>query len=106
MKVSELAGVLSVHLSTASNLLDRLEAKSLVQRQRSEDDQRIVRVQLTRVGRRVLLTAPPPASGVIPDALRRMPAETLADLSRDLTMLLDLTRAREGSAAVKPLAEL
>jgi DNA-binding MarR family transcriptional regulator len=106
LNVSELASALSVHLSTASNLLDRLQAKALVRRERGEDDRRIVRVRLTRAGERILRTTPSPASGVIPDALNRLPAETLADLSHKLTILLDLTRVRDRSAAFKPLAEL
>jgi DNA-binding MarR family transcriptional regulator len=105
LKVSDLASALSVHLSTASNLLDRLQAKSLVRRERSEDDQRVVRVRLTKAGKRVLRTAPAPAAGVIPDALDHLPAETLACLSRELTILLHLTRVRDRYAALKPLSE-
>src|SRR5208283_3985669 len=91
-KISELAVALSVHLSTASNLVDRLEAKALVRRQRSKEDQRIVRVYLTPAGRGVLRKAPKPAEGIIPDALHRMPRDALGRLDRDLEALLRLAR--------------
>jgi DNA-binding MarR family transcriptional regulator len=105
LKISELARTLSVHLSTASNLLDRLQAKSLVRRERSERDQRVVRVRLTGAGRKMLRAAPPPLSGVIPDALCHMPGKNLAELSRELAILLDLTHVRDRTAAMKPLGE-
>lgn len=106
LKISELATVLSVHLSTASNLLDRLEAKALVRRQRGTKDQRVVRVFLTPAGQRVLRKAPRPAEGIIPDALHRMPRDALGRLDRDLEKLLLLTRIRDRRAAMKPLADL
>lgn len=105
-KISELAVALSVHLSTASNLLDRLEAKSLIRRQRGQKDQRVVRVYLTPVGHGVLRKAPRPAQGIIPDALQRMPRDALARLDRDLEKLLKLARIRDQRAAMKPLADL
>jgi DNA-binding MarR family transcriptional regulator len=105
-KISELASALSVHLSTASNLLDRLEAKSLVRRQRGKQDQRIVRVYLTAVGQKVLRKAPKPAEGIIPDALHRMSRDALGRLERDLEKLLQLARMRDRRAAMKPLADL
>lgn len=105
-KVSELAAALSVHLSTASNLLDRLEAKSLIRRKRGLKDQRTVRVFLTPAGQSVLRKAPKPAEGIIPDALHRMPRDALNRLSRDLEKLLRLARVRDPRAAMKPLGEI
>ena len=64
--------------------------RELVQRERSEADQRIVRVRLTTEGQRVLRAAPTPAAAVIPAALNRMPADTLFALSHELTTLLEL----------------
>jgi DNA-binding MarR family transcriptional regulator len=104
-KISELATALSVHLSTASNLLGRLETKALVRRQRGKKDQRTVRVYLTPAGQAVLRKAPKPAEGVIPDALHRMPHEALNRLERDLEKLLRLARVRNRRAAMKPLGD-
>src|SRR5262245_62775847 len=58
--ISELASALSIHLSTASNLLDRLEHKKLVRRHRGPPDQRVVRVVVTPEGEDMLRLAPKP----------------------------------------------
>jgi DNA-binding MarR family transcriptional regulator len=105
MTISELAHALSVHLSTASNLLDRMETNGLVRRERSRRDQRVVRVYVTASGSRILRKAPKPVQGVIPDALERMPAAGLSRLHRDLGRLLALARIRDRGAAMRPLAE-
>ncbi len=105
MTISELASALSIHLSTASNLLDRMEANALVRRERGKKDQRVVRVYITSSGQKMLRKAPEPVQGVIPDALERMPAATLARLHRDLERLSHLARIRDRRAAMRPLAE-
>lgn len=103
--VSELAVALSVHLSTASNLLDRLEDRELVRRHRGPPDQRVVRVLLTAQGKRMLQLAPRPAEGIIQDALQRMSEDALVRLDRDLEALLRHAQVRNQRAAMKHLAE-
>jgi DNA-binding MarR family transcriptional regulator len=105
LSVSQLARRMSIHLSTSSNLLDKLETHGFVRRERGTDDQRIVRVYVTASGQRLLKKAPRPAEGVIPDALAKMPAQALQSLQRDLGLLLDLACVRSPGAALKPLAE-
>lgn len=105
MTVSELARTLSVHLSTASNLLDKLEVRKLVRRQRAASDQRVVRVYVTEEGEAVLAEAPQPAEGVIQDALRRMPEAALVRLHRDLGLLLELAAVRDRKGALKHMGE-
>jgi DNA-binding MarR family transcriptional regulator len=106
LTISALARALSVHLSTASNLVDRLETKALVRRERNKSDQRVVRVFVTSKGQQVLQRAPRPAAGIIPDALERMPLSVLTSLNRDLARLLELTSLRDRRARMKPLADL
>lgn len=103
--ISELAGALSIHLSTASNLLDRLEERELVRRHRGPPDQRIVRVLLTAEGKRMLQRAPRPAEGIIQDALQRMSHDALVRLDHDLEILLGHARVRNQRAAMKHLSE-
>ena len=69
LTVSGLARALSIHLSTSSNLLDKLEAQELIRRERKGADQRVVQVYLTKAGQQLLRKAPKPVEGVIPDAL-------------------------------------
>lgn len=105
LKVSEVSRALSIHLSTASNLLDKLEAKNLIRRERTSTDQRVVRIFLTTDGEQVMRDAPHPVEGVIPDALGRMPDEALQRLHCDLQQVLQYASVRNPRAALKPLAE-
>lgn len=103
--VSELATALSIHLSTASNLVGRLEDRELVRRHRGPPDQRVVRVLLTAEGKRLLRLAPRPAEGIIHDALARMSNDALVRLDRDLETLLRHAHVRDQRAALKHLTE-
>jgi DNA-binding MarR family transcriptional regulator len=105
LKISELAAILSVHVSTASNLLDKLEARQFIRRERAQHDQRVVRVFVTPDGRACMRRAPQPVQGVIIDALHRMPAPALRRLGRDLEILLALASLRNPRAAHRHLSE-
>ena len=50
VKVSKLARTLTIHPSTCSNMLDQLEEKDLIRRDRSKVDQRAVHLYLTETG--------------------------------------------------------
>jgi DNA-binding MarR family transcriptional regulator len=47
LRVSQLASALHIKPSTASNLLDKLELRQLVRRERRDTDNRVVRLHLT-----------------------------------------------------------
>ncbi len=47
----EIAGAVGLSMSSVTGLVDKLEEKKLVRRERSLDDRRIVRVELTEYGR-------------------------------------------------------
>ena len=104
LKVSELAQTLSIHPSTASNLLDKIEKAGLIRRERNSPDQRVVRLYLTPAGERALENAPQPLTGILTHALGCLSAETLNRLNADLSALIahmDTANARD---AQTPLA--
>jgi len=105
MKVSEVAAALYVHQSTASNMLDKLERKGLVERSRRGPDQRVVRLHLSEAGVARLATAPGPARGALNAALQRLPETTLQRLSGDLADLLAVLHFKDTEAAFNPLHE-
>ena len=76
LRVADLADALHIQPSTASNLLDKLEARGWVRRERRDVDNRVVRLLLTAAGTDVLKTMPGPLQGRLRSALR--------DLSPDL----------------------
>lgn len=55
MKMTEIADQALLSLSTVTGIMDSLVAKSLVQRDRSDEDRRIVKVDLTDEGRTLYL---------------------------------------------------
>jgi len=88
LSVGELARGLALHLSTVSNIVGRLERRGLVRRIRQSGDQRVVRLEATAEGRKVLRRAPQPAAGLLQQALGRLAPARLAALNRDLAALI------------------
>jgi DNA-binding MarR family transcriptional regulator len=105
LPVSRLSRALSVHQSTASNMLDKLEKKGLVRRERSGPDQRVVRLFLTPEGVSLLAEAPRPAQGALTDALQQLPDQTTQSLEYGLAALLAVMRGKDEKAAMHPLSE-
>ena len=75
MTVGEIADLAGVNQSNASRLCDRLQKLELIERQRSSDDGRVVRVSLTREGKRTVDT--------VTAARRREVGQVLEKLSTD-----------------------
>ncbi len=86
--VSALSRSLSIHVSTASNLLEKLAQKGLIERLRCDDDRRAVRLRITPAGQAILVNAPQPLQGLLMDALTRLPVEALMRLDDDLDCLI------------------
>ncbi len=98
--VSELARAMDVHQSTASNLLRVLIDEGMVVAGRDGEDRRSVQLKTTPRGARALSKAPGPFTGVLPDALGRLDARTLARLDRDLGRLIEELGADERGAGI------
>lgn len=103
--VSLLSQNLSIHVSTASNMLNKLEKSELIYRIRDESDRRVVCLRLTAKGERVLKRAPRPLSGLIPYALDKLPRSTLSRMNKDLDKLIMAMGVDENSAS-KPMSDL
>jgi DNA-binding MarR family transcriptional regulator len=107
LKVGELAAVLAVHPSTASNLARRLQRLGLARRERKGRDQRHVRLFTTARGARVLARAPQPSIGVLQQALSSLPAARLRELQRGLARLVALMKVKSLAAArALPLSDM
>ena len=87
--VGGLARAMDIHQSTASNLLRPLLENGYASAVRGAADRRAVQLQVTAKGLRVLAKAPGPFTGILPQALSRLDARTLARLDRDLGRLID-----------------
>lgn len=105
LTVSGLAKVLSIHQSTCSNMLDKIQKKNLVYRERSSTDQRVVRLYLTESGTNLLAKAPRPAQGALTDVLFRLPDEVLLELESGLNQFVDALKIVDDKASMMPITE-
>jgi DNA-binding MarR family transcriptional regulator len=105
LTVTDLASHMSIHQSTASNLLDKLEAEGYINRVKSTSDRRVVYLEASERGRAVLKKAPLPHRGILPDALMRLNPETLAQLYEHLTELVNGMEKIQINAAFEPLGK-
>ncbi len=103
MKVSELAKALTIHPSTCSNMLDQLENKSLIRRERSKHDQRAVHLHLTEEGTQLLASAPRPAQGKLPEALKKLSDEHQYYLVDGLNKLIEAMSVEDTKAGMVPI---
>jgi len=104
--VSALSQNLSVHVSTASNMLNKLAKAGLVKRLRNEEDRRVVTLHLTAKGQTILNRAPKPLTGLVPYALDKLQKKTLTSLNRDLKLLIKEMNYADNDSANKPLSDL
>ena len=102
--VGALAKAMSIHQSTASNLVRTLIDREMVVAVKQGADRRAVQLNLLPAGAKVLKNAPGPFAGLLPDALKALPADTLVRLQSDLGQLIVKIAADEAGASI-PLSD-
>lgn len=103
IKVTVLASLLSIHRSTCSNMLDKLEEKELVYRNRSKTDQRAVHLYLTDEGKEVLSKAPNPPEGMLSSTLNKLSSEQIEELETSLGFLVESLQYDDEKAGLTPI---
>jgi MarR family transcriptional regulator, organic hydroperoxide resistance regulator len=103
IKVSKLAMALTIHPSTCSNMLDKLEEDGFVCKERSKADQRAVHISLTEKGRVLLKNAPQPTQGELSGALEKLSEEDLVVLVTGLEKLVQALSSKNDNAALFPI---
>lgn len=63
LPMGELSDKMYLHMSTVSGIVDRLEKKGYVERKRDSTDRRVVKISLTKKGKRLVQRAPAAAQG-------------------------------------------
>jgi DNA-binding MarR family transcriptional regulator len=89
----ELAAAVSLSPATVCGILDRLEARELVMRERQTDDKRRVLVRLTAKGRQTARKAPPPLEHGFQRQLEALPLGKQAEIDRVLKRLVEMMSA-------------
>jgi DNA-binding MarR family transcriptional regulator len=94
-KVTELARRMYLHPATMVGLLDRLEAKGLVLRTRSEKDRRVVHVSITEQGRVLVQNAPEVAKELLVNGLEPLSEKKVKVISDGLEQIVSILGVQE-----------
>jgi len=103
MSVNALSERMAIHQTTASNIVNSLVERKLVRRRRDEADQRVVHLDPSSEGIRLLGRIPGPHAGLLVDALRRLESSQIERLTRCLATLIADMRSAPRSAAGETL---
>jgi len=104
--VDRIAGRLSLHKSTVSNLIARLVKKKLALRGRAPSGRRGVSLRVTAAGRALLRRAPQPAGGLLQQLMGALSDRELQAVEAALQLLVDRlppgTQAYAGASLAEP----
>jgi len=81
--------------STVVGILDRLEEKGLIRRERGREDRRIVFVSATEAGRQLATDAPSPLQKTLADSLNELPELERVTITLSLERIVGLMEKRE-----------
>lgn len=95
MKVSDLARRMYLHPATMVGLLDRLEAKNLLKRTRSEKDRRVVFIDLTEQGHELEINSPEVVQNLLVSGLEKLTVPDLKVISGGLEQIVTILGAKD-----------
>lgn len=96
---SQLAQDVYLSPSTVVGILDRLEKRNLIVRERDKTDRRVVHVSATELGQKVAKNAPSPLQDNLAMALANLPELEQTTIALSLKRIVDLMEANKLEAA-------
>jgi DNA-binding MarR family transcriptional regulator len=101
---TELARRVSLSPGTVNGILDRLENREWIRRERDECDRRRVLLRATEAGRELIDEAPPPLQDILAGAIKDLPEneqEAIAKSLQRVAQLMELSAIQEEPKTVK-----
>ena len=98
LSVGDLSKKMYLHPSTVTGVVDRLEKKGYVVRDRGQKDRRVVKVQLTLKGRRLVKKAPNPIQGKMVHGLRKLEGKELNSIYDSFQKLVEIMEVQNVKA--------
>ena len=93
LSLSELSSALRAQNSTLTGIIDRMEREGVVERVRSTEDRRVVRIHLTDKGRRLVREVPVEPTYIFRRALESLSADDARSMAAALTKVSARVRA-------------
>jgi len=94
LNLSRLSKQVFLSASTVVGILDRLEEKDLITRQRDHKDRRLINVQATPKGEDLAAQTPSPLPTALANALKQLPELEQATIALSLERVVDLMEER------------
>ncbi len=102
LSLSELSDKIRAQNSTVTGIIDRMEREGLVQRVRSTEDRRVVRIHLTEKGQELAREIPVEPMEILRSALSGLSAAETAELLRLMTKVAKRISGIVSQAALEP----
>ncbi|MGD0236490.1 MAG: MarR family transcriptional regulator [Syntrophorhabdales bacterium] len=98
LALGDLSGKMYLHPSTVTGVIDRLESKGYVVRDRDSADRRVVKVKLTPAGQDLAAKAPNPIQGKMIYGLTKLSEDELNTIYESVKRLAELAEAKNVKA--------
>ena len=95
LPLGELSKKMYLHPSTITRVVDRMEQKGYMQRERSKEDRRVISVCLTPVGEALAKTAPSPAQGKMIHGLNKLGEKELSTIYHSVQKLVEIMEVQD-----------
>ena len=96
---STIANQIHLSPSTVIGILDRLEAKGFIHRDRDRRDRRLVQISLTDQGKLLARNAPSPLQDTLARAMEKLPEDELSTIAGSLERIVELMNLQHIDAA-------
>jgi MarR family transcriptional regulator, organic hydroperoxide resistance regulator len=90
INISSIAKRMHLHPTTILRIIDRLESRGLISRNRSKDDRRVIWVELTQDGKSLIQWVPEVTQGLLGGKLEQIKLDNLAEIDAGLTQLVKI----------------
>ncbi len=100
MTLGELSGQLYLHVSTCSGIVDRLEKKNYINRERSKEDRRVVYLRITPLGTEIVKKTPVSGIGRLMRDIEQLSSSDIRKI-RDAVLILSQVMDIESTEAQK-----
>jgi DNA-binding MarR family transcriptional regulator len=98
LSMGELSRKMYLHMSTVSGVVDRLEDKGFVERSRGDQDRRVVKISLTKAGKKLVQKSPDAAQGKLLHGLESLSRREVLVIRASLEKVVRLMEIQDTKA--------